>query len=177
MYVVGDAASAFNNRPGGNENEMGFSTVAFVALPDVAPTRSMTNFTAPVTTSAVDASERVVGFQGDFTFDERVVKFASSPIEKAGLTAGNWNVTGNVLPGNGPIRTLRISAYSTDFAPLSGAGTLFMLKMERVSQSGETTPLVWSAPPDNFIFINADLQTQRPGSASSGSVSRGRSQR
>ena len=178
MYVVGDAAAAFNNRPGSNENDMGFSTVAFVALPDVAPTRSMSNFTAPVTTSAVDASERVVGFQGDFTFDERVVKFDSNePVEKAGLTAGNWNVSGNVLPGNGPIRTLRISAYSTDFAPLSGAGTLFLLKMERVSQSGETTPLVWAAPPDNFIFINADLETQRPGSASSGSVSKGRSQR
>ena len=95
MYVLGDAAASFNNRPGSNENDMGFSTVAFVALPDVAPTRSMSNFAAPVTTSAVDASERVVGFQGDFTFDERVVKFASEP-EWGGHTVGVGRAAGQL---------------------------------------------------------------------------------
>ena len=119
----------------------------------------------------------MVGFQGDFTFDERVVQFADQPVRQAGLTAGNWTVAANVLPGNGPIRTLRISAFSNDFTPLRGAGTLFELQMQRVSRGAEGTPLVWSAPPDNFIFINADLQTQRPGNVPAGSVTQSPSQR
>ena len=79
-----------------------------------------TNFIAPVTTTAIDAKNKLVGFQGDFTFDERVITFQGEPVQKAGITGGNWNVSGNVLPGRGPIRTLRISAYSNDFTPLSG---------------------------------------------------------
>ena len=114
--------------------------------------------------------------QGDCTFDERMVTFQSEPVQKAGLPAGNWNVSGNVLPGVGPIRTLRMSAYSTDFTPLSGSGTLFELRMTRVSRtSGASSQLVWAAPPNNFIFIDADLKTQKPGNAAPGSVgSRGR---
>jgi hypothetical protein len=50
-----------------------------------------------------------------------VVTFQSEPVQKAGITGGSWDVSGNVLPGSGPIRTLRISAYSNDFTPLSGA--------------------------------------------------------
>jgi len=117
----------------------------------------------------IDKADRIVGFQGDFTFDERVVTFATEPIQKAGLTAGNWNVAGNVLPGNGPIRTLRISGMSNDFAPLSGSGTLFELKVVN-AKSGQTTPLAWSAAPNNFIFIDADLNTQKPGNSLAGSV-------
>ena len=94
----------------------------------------MTNFIAQVTTTAIDAKNKLVGFQGDFTFDERVVTFQSEPVQNAGLTAGNWNVSGNVLPGAGPIRTLRISAYSNDFTPLSGSGTLFELRMTQGEQ-------------------------------------------
>ena len=101
----------------------------------------------------------IVGFQGDFTFDERIVTFQSPPVQKAGLTGGNWNVSGNVLPGAGPIRTLRISAYSNDLTPLSGSGTLFELRMTRVSKADQSTQLLWAAPPDNFIFIDTD---QRP---------------
>ena len=80
-------------------------------------------------------------------------------MQKAGLTGRNWNVSGNVLPGAGPIRTLRISAYSNDFTPLSGSGTLFELRMSRVSKAAQGTQLLWAAPPDNFIFIDADLMT------------------
>ena len=99
--------------------------------------QSQSNFIAAVTTTAIDAKNNLVGFQGDFTFDERAVTFQSEPVQKAGLTGGNWNVSGNVLPGPGPIRTLRISAYSNDFAPLSGSGTLFELRMSRVSKAAQ----------------------------------------
>ena len=146
------------------------ATVAAVALPEVAVDQSKSNFIAAVTTSAIDAKNKLVGFQGDFTFDERVVTFQSEPVQKAGLTGGNWNVSGNVLPGTGPIRTLRISAYSNDFTPLSGSGTLFELRMTRVSKAAQGTPLLWAAPPDQFIFIDADLNTQKPGNAAPGSV-------
>ena len=98
--------------------------------------------------------------------------FQSEPVQKAGLTGGNWNVSGNVLPGPGPIRTLRISAYSTDFAPLSGSGTLFDLRMSRVSNTGQGTQLTWAPSPDEFIFIDADLKTQKPGNAAGGSVTK-----
>ena len=91
-------------------------------------------------------------------------------MQKAGLTGGNWNVSGNVLPGAGPIRTLRISAYSTDFAPLSGSGTLFELRMTRVNNSALGTQLTWAASPDQFIFIDADLNTQMPGNMAPDSV-------
>jgi hypothetical protein len=123
-----------------------------------------------VRTSSIDAKNQLVGFQGDFTFDERVVSFESEPVQKAGITGGNWNVSGNVLPGPGPIRTLRISAFSLDFTPLSGSGTLFELRMIRVSKAAQSTQLIWATPPDQFIFIDADLNTQKPGNAAPGSV-------
>ena len=146
------------------------ATVAAVALPEVAGAQSKSNFIAAVTTSAIDAKNKLIGFQGDFTFDERVVTFQSEPVQKAGLTGGDWNVSGNVLAGAGPIRTLRLLAYSNDFTALSGSGTLFELRMTRVSQAAQGTPLIWAAPPDQFIFIDADLKMQKPGNAAPGSV-------
>ena len=131
----------------------------------------MTNFTQPVVTSAINAADNLVGFQGDFTFDETVVTFQSPPVSNAGLTASNWNVSGNVLPGAGPIRTLRVSAFSNDFTPLSGSGTLYNLNMTRVSSTpGAMTPLVWKPDPDNFIFIDGDLNIHAPGSTPAGSI-------
>ena len=152
------------------------ATVAAVALPNAAVDASVTDFIAQVTTTAIDAKNKLVGFQGDFTFDERVVTFQSEPVQKAGLTGGNWNVSGNVLPGPGPIRTLRVSAYSNDFTPLSGSGTLFELRMTRVSKAAQGTQLLWAAPPDHFIFIDADLKTQKPGYSASGRVFFGEAQ-
>jgi hypothetical protein len=55
-----------------------------VALPEVAIDQPMRNFIATVKTSAIDAKNKLVGFQGDFTFDERVVTFQSEPVQKAG---------------------------------------------------------------------------------------------
>jgi hypothetical protein len=124
-----------------------------------------------VTTTTINAGDNLFGFQGDFTFDERVVTFQKSPVQQAGLTADSWNVSENVLPGKGPIRTLRLSAYSNEFTPLSGSGTLFDLNMTRVSKAAaQGTQLIWAAPPDNFTFINSDLNTQKPGNAAPGSV-------
>ena len=70
----------------------------------------MTDFTQPVVTSAINPADNQVGFQGDFTFNSTMVTFQNPPVSGAGLTGSNWNVSGNVLPGAGPIRTLRISA-------------------------------------------------------------------
>jgi len=190
--VLGDIVGTFVHRPGdpsqdaaGDDTSVSTlsglnpsagevpATVAAVALPNGAVDGSVTHFIAAVTTTAIDAENKLVGFQGDFTFDERVVTFQSEPVQNAGLTAGDWNVSGNVLPvlpGAGPIRTLRISAYSNDFTPLSGSGTLFELRMTRVSKAAQNTQLIWAAPPDQFIFIDADLKTQKPGYSASGGV-------
>ena len=73
-----------------------------MALPEIALDSSRTNFVAKVTSSEIEAKHRLVGFQGDFTFDERVIGFQNEPVHKAGITSGNWNVSGNVLPGDGP---------------------------------------------------------------------------
>jgi Dockerin type I domain len=144
--------------------------VAAVTLPNIAVDSSRTNFIAAVTTSAIDAESNLVGFQGDFTFDSTVVTFQSEPVQAAGLTSGDWNVSGNILPGTGKIRTLRVSAFSNDLTPLSGLGTLFELRMTRVSKAAQTTQLFWAAPPDHFFFIDADLKTQRPIYTAPGSV-------
>src|SRR5436190_433991 len=142
-----------------------------VSLPTAMVTTAVTNFTQPVVTSAIDASDNLVGFQGDFTFDETVATFQITPVSNAGLTGGNWNVTASVLPGVGPIRTLRISAFSLDFTPLSGSGTLFNLNMTRVSSTpGASTALTWAAPPNDFIFIDSNLEPHAPGSTPPGSI-------
>jgi len=187
--VYGDVATSFVYRPEGPSQDAASdgasvsalsglntsagevpATVVTLSLPNVAVDAFVTNFNVQVTTSPIAAKNKLVGFQGDFTFDERVVAFQSEPVRKAGVTGGNCNVSGNVLAGTGPIRTLRISAYSNDFTPLSGTGTLFELRMSSVSKAAQGTQLLWAAPPDNFIFIDADLNTQKPGAAPPGSV-------
>jgi hypothetical protein len=177
--VFGDVASGFVHRPEGPSQPVAGdgtsggeipAAVATLSLPNVAVETSVTDFIAQVTTSTVNAGDNLVGFQGDFTFDERMVTFQEPPVQNAGLTAGDWNVSGNVLPGPGPIRTLRISALSLDLTALSGSGTLFELRMTRVGKAAQITQLIWAAPPDQFIFIDADLNPQKPGNATSGSV-------
>jgi hypothetical protein len=176
--IFGDVTSGFIHRPEGAPQDAAgdgtsaggvYATVATVALPNAAVDQSKSDFIAAVTTSEIDATNKLVGFQGDFSFDERMVTFQDPPVQNAGLTAGDWNVSGNVLPEAGPIKTLRISAFSLDFTPLSGSGTLFELKMTRVSETAEITQLLWVAPP-NFVFIDADLNTHKPDNAAPGSV-------
>ena len=42
--------------------------------------------------------------------------------------------------------------------------------MTRVSKAAQGTQLIWAAPPNQFIFIDADLKTQKPGYSASGGV-------
>ena len=144
--------------------------VAMVSLPVATITTSVTTFTQPIVTSAINGADNLVGFQGDFTFDSSVIAFQSTPVSSAGLTATNWNVTGNVF-GAGTIKTLRVSAFSNDFTPLSGSGTLYNLNMTRVSSTpGANTALTWRPPPDNFYFIDDNLDSHDPGSTPPGSI-------
>jgi hypothetical protein len=170
--IFGDVATSFVYLPGSPSQPATEvpATVVTLSLPNVAVDAFVTNFNVQVTTSLIAAKSKLVGFQGDVTFDESVVSFQSEPVQKAGLTAGNWNVSGNVLSGAGPIRTLRISAYSLDFTALSGSGTLFELRMSKVSKAAQGTQLLWAEPPDNFVFIDADLNTQKPVNAGPGSI-------
>jgi hypothetical protein len=168
--IVGDVAGPFVNRQGGalrnitsgDSNQPSTMSVA-ISLPEVSRGQSkINNRAAAVTSSFVDAKDNLVGFQGDFTFDERVVTFQNEPVQKAGLTGGNWSVKGNVLPGAGPIRTLRVSAFSTDFTPLTGSGPLFELKLSKVSKTAQGTQLIWAAQPNDFIFIDGERNVHRP---------------
>jgi hypothetical protein len=171
--VLGDVASGFVYGPEGPSLSLPpDAMVAEIALPQISVDSFVTNFLAEVTTTSISAADNLVAFQGDFRFDSSVITFESQPVQNAGLTAGNWNVSGNVLPGEGPVRTLRISAYSNDLTPLSGSGTLFKLSMTRVSGTpGACTALAWEEMSSPFIFIDADLNTQPPRDAASGSVS------
>jgi hypothetical protein len=42
--------------------------------------------------------------------------------------------------------------------------------MERVSKAAQDTQLIWAAPPNQFIFIDSDLNTQKPINAAPGSI-------
>src|ERR1051325_3654744 len=80
-----------------------------VSLPIDTLDTSIPNTTVvpkPVNTTNIDSSLHYVGFQADFNFDETILTFGTPPVMNAGLTGGNWNVSGNVIPGGGPIRTL-----------------------------------------------------------------------
>ena len=103
-------------------------------------------------TSAINAASHLVGFQGDFTFDETVVTFdPDAPVQAAGLTGGtganSWTVQGNILAGGGPTsRILRVLAFvNNGVTALSGSGTLYQLNMLRVSSTpGASTALTWA---------------------------------
>ena len=149
-----------------------------VGIDATAVDKSINTNTAAVTSTAIAAKNRLVGFQGDLIFDERMITFESEPVQKAGLTGGDWNVSGNVLAGPGPIRTLRISAFSNDFTPLSGTGTLFELRMKSVSRTPSASiELVWAQAPGNFVFIRSNFEVQSPSNALPDSVTQQRSSR
>ena len=42
-------------------------------------------------------------------------------------------------------------------------------------KADQGTQLIWAAPPDQFVFIDADLKMQKPGDAASGRVTGKRS--
>ena len=119
------------------------------------PTPIATVFTEPVTTTFLDQGQGWIQFQGDFTYDSAIVSFDATPAEPAGLTAAGWAVSGTIInSGPGSIKTLHITA--TGSSALNGSGTLFNLRMVRVSTTpGDTTSLVWNQSPTNFRFGNA----------------------
>ena len=121
----------------------------------------------PVTTTFIDASRNYIGFEADMVFDSAVAMPSPGldPVVAAGLTASGWNVTGNVLnTGPGTLKTLRVSAYVKDAnTPLSGSGTLYLIHWQRVSIYPEdVTPLTWSPFPNDFQFIDTDLNSFSP---------------
>ena len=79
--VFGDVAAGFvelvdgpsQTAPDGDGMSAGEvpATVATLSLPNVAIDAFVTNVIVQVTTSATEAKNKLVGFQGDFTFDER----------------------------------------------------------------------------------------------------------
>lgn len=168
--VFGDVATPFANPrpggPGGDAPETRQTIDASITLPDVSLNRTA------VLISPINASSNLVGFQADFTYDERVVSFPDpdQPVHPAGLTA-TWNVSGHVLPGQGPIKTVRVSAYSNDFTPLVGSGILFELNATRVSDTARGASLNWVAGENGFMFVDADLNELTP---ISGNNARGR---
>ena len=179
--IFGDVASPFADRPAGpspdaaaeaDGNSASLSVSTTITLPSYAFDRSVSKLILPVTTTTIDPKEKLVAFQGDLTFDERVVRFQNEPAQKAGLTRGNWNVSSNVLDGRGPIRTLRISAFSSDLEPLSGAGTLFELLLAPINNGSRSTPFIWAESPNDFIFIDLDLKTRKPTASSPGNIAR-----
>ena len=118
-------------------------------------TQSVTNFIAQVTTTAIDAKNKLVGFQGDFTFDERVVTFQ----ERAGAESWTHRPAIGTYRGTFCLERDRSGrcAYRPsrlDFTPLSGAGTLFELRMTKATPSA-SSELNWATGEDRDpIFIN-----------------------
>jgi hypothetical protein len=174
--ILGDVVSPFIHRADGPSTDAATQdasvigtpgAVQAVSLPNIGVDSSRHDLTLPVTTTAINKADRLVGFQGDFTFDERMIIFQSEPVQNAGLTDGNWTVSGNVLPGRGPMRTLRVSALSNDLSPLAGTGVLFEL---RVTEMNGSTQLIWAEGPHQFTFIDSDLKVRAPGYSASGRV-------
>jgi hypothetical protein len=152
-----------------NPTPMPTPLAIMVALPISTIPTSMSTFTLPVLTITVDSADDLVGFQGDLTFDPSVVTFQSTPVQAAGLTASKWHVSGNVM-GTGTNRTLHIVAYSPKGTPLSGSGTLFELRMKRVSNTlGASTTLTW-APSARFVFKTSHSDFRQPASTPRGHI-------
>jgi len=178
--ILGDVVAGFVQRPEGGplqstEEDQASAdevspVVAKVALPNVIVDTNTTKFVAGVICSPITARDNLVGFQADVNFDSTAITFANESVQKAGLTNGDWNVNGRVLDGPGPIRTLRISAFSNDFEPLAGEGTLFELLIVRTGKTDQITQLFWAQRPDHLIFIDADLKTHKPGYTAAGSI-------
>lgn len=132
-----------------------------------------TILTQPVGTDFIDSNLHYIGFEGDITYDSAVVNFSSPYVETSGLTSTNWGVAGNIInSGPGTLKTLRIAGRANDGdTALDGSGTLFNLKMVRVSQTPGTMSRLAAPEPGtvaggvelkNFVFINNNLEPSQP---------------
>ena len=142
-----------------------------IAMPMTTVDTNTSNFIQPVTASIIAATYNLTGFQGDLIFDSTVVSFQNPPVTATGLTASNWTVSANVLPGGGPTRTLHLSASSNTMTPLSGAGTLFNFYLSRVSNTpGTSCDLMWAASPNDFAFLDTGSNRRAPNSVPPGRI-------
>jgi Dockerin type I domain len=169
-----------NNAPNGTCPSLPISVALPVAFIGPSPSGVVL---MPVTTTFIDNTippgdpSGSIGFQGDFLFDSAVLTFLTAspgPTQAAGLTAVNWNVSGNVLnTGPGTMKTLRISAFSNNFTPLNGMGTLFNLRVQaQTSTFGSSTPLTWAplCGGNEFVFIDCTLNSYDPRQQNNGLV-------
>ena len=126
-----------------------------------------------VTTTAIDGKNQLVGFQGDFTFDERVVHVRERAGQKGGTDRRQLECLRQCSERTGTDPDAADLGLLDRLHSAVRAGTLFELRMRTVSDSALRTPhsafpLLWAAPPNQFIFIDANLQTQTPGEAAAG---------
>lgn len=146
------------------------STVDTLSLPNISISPKSTNLIIPIKVSYIGSNSKIVAFQGDFTFDSSLITFETVPIQKAGLTAGNWTVAGNVMSSRGNLKTLRISAFANDLKPLISSGTLFELRVNKVKKPNKIAQLIWKASPDNFVFIDTSTNKQAPSALNTGNI-------
>ena len=131
-------------------------TVLRVSLPIGSLSTSVSTSTVvlkPVTTTFIDESLQYTQFESYFSFDSSIITFAFPYAQTTELTSTGWALTTGLSGTAGGIRTLYIHGTSNDQTPLSGSGTLFNLRMRRVSGTpGAATPLTWLASPNDFEF-------------------------
>ena len=141
-----------------------------VALPISTIPTAVTTFTPQVITVGIDATEKLIGFEGDLSFDSSIVSFEETAVQTAGLTANDWTISGSII-GEGRVKTLRIVAYALNSTPpLQASGTLFELRMRRVSGgAGAVMSLNWAATND-FFFISSHGERVAPASAPAGRI-------
>lgn len=172
--VIGDVTKPFIQSTAQTSRnataKMAASTVDTLSLPNISISPKSRNLVIPIKVSYVGSKSKIVGFQGDFTFDSSLITFDSMPVQKAGLTAGNWTVAGNVISSRGNLKTLRISAFANDLKPLISSGTLFELRVNQAKKSNKIAQLIWKASPDNFVFIDTETNKQEPSALNTGSL-------
>jgi peptidase C25-like protein len=131
---------------------------------------NVTTFSLPLRVSDTNAGGATLfGFQGDFTIDPTKFTFQSPAVSRTGLTSNPalWDVASSVSGGN----TLRIIVTSEDFStPLSGAGDLVLINLNRVSNVvGDATILDWiEGLGTRPRFFDQDFAAQDPQSAPNG---------
>src|SRR5947207_13987604 len=117
-----------------------------------------------VSVSNIDPALHYNGFQGDLIFDSAIAvpSPTNNPVARFGLTGdGSWNVSGQVLnSGPGTLKTLRVSAFVGEADVwTSGSGPLYVIHWKRVSSTvGQSTALTWAPYPNDFIFIDDNLE-------------------
>jgi len=165
--VLGDSNGSLASGPTqqGSTSKVLSTSTSQTGAPAVASTASLpttsvgTNVTAfSLLVSVTDTTgNNYVGASGDFTFNETIATVVSA--SAAGITATGWNVSGNIQPGPGPIRTFRFSVFSQNGSDvLAGGGTLLRLNLTKTAGGtpGSSTPLNWAVGANGFKFLDGN---------------------